>query len=82
MSIIAFRHLYAVDRICLAISYRDGTSSEVHEEMAGWQSLVDSLPERLPGCMPFASWFNTVALPAFETNPTKIFERAPETPYR
>jgi hypothetical protein len=83
MGIIAFKQdLFSVDRICLTIVHRDGKDSVLHEEMQGWQAFVDALPDRLPDCMPFASWFDTVAFPAFKLNPTRIFERSPETPYR
>jgi len=77
ISIKAFkRDLFAVDRICLEILSKDGNSIEVDEEMSGWDSLVQKLPEYLPGCESFGEWFEGVAFPAFQLNMTPIFERA------
>ena len=76
VSIRAFkRDLLAVDQICLVIELRDGRGMEVHEEMNGWDSLVQKLPEYLPGCKSFGEWFAVVAFPAFQLNMTMIFER-------
>jgi len=69
------RDLYAVDLICLVIELKDGETIEVDEEMNGWDSLVQKLPEYLPGCKSFGEWFEVVAFPAFELNATRIFER-------
>ena len=77
ISIKAFkRDLYTVDRICLVIGLRDGSGIEVDEEMSGWDSLVQKLPEYLPGCKSFGEWFEVVAFPAFQLNMTSIFDRA------
>lgn len=76
ISLTAFkRDLYAVDRICLGIELKDGVTIEVDEEMKGWDSLVQKLPEYLPGCKSYDEWFEAVAFPAFELNATRIFER-------
>lgn len=76
ISIKAFkRDLFAVDQICLAIELRSGRGVELNEEMVGWDSLVQELPEYLPGCKKFEAWFLAVAFPAFEPNLTPIFER-------
>ena len=69
------RDLFAVDRICLEIQLKDGEIIEVDEHMKGWDSLVQKLPEYLPGCKSFGEWYEVVALPAFELNETQIFER-------
>jgi len=77
ISIKAFkRDLYAFDRICLLIGLRDGSGIELDEEMSGWDSLVQKLPEYLPGCKGFGEWFDVVAFPAFQVNMTPIFDRA------
>ena len=73
--IVFKRDLYVVDRICSAIELKDGKSTEVDEEMKGWDSLVQKLPEYLPGCKSFGEWFQVVAVPAFKLNETRIFER-------
>ena len=76
ISIKAFkRDLFAVDLICLGIELRDGSGIELDEEMAGWDSLVQKLPEYFPGCKNFSEWFQAVAFPAFQLNMTPIFER-------
>ena len=69
------RDLWAVDLICLTIVLNDNKTLEVNEEMDGWESLVDKLPEHLPGCRKFEDWFETVAFPAFKTNLTVIYSR-------
>jgi hypothetical protein len=77
ISIKAFkRDLYAVDRLCLLIGLSDGSGIEVDEEMSGWDSLVQQLPEYLPGCKSLGEWFEVVAFPAFQLNMTPIFDRA------
>jgi hypothetical protein len=49
--IIAFKpNLLTMDLACLHLECADGTSIEVHETMAGWEELLDALPERVPGC--------------------------------
>lgn len=68
------RDLYSVDLICLAILLGDKTV-EINEEMDGWESLVDKLPEYLPGCQKFEQWFLVVAFPAFRPNFTVIYQR-------
>ena len=70
------RDLFAVDLICLTIVLRDDTALEVNEEMDGWKSLVENLPEYLPGCQTMEEWFPAVAFPAFKTNRTVIYSRA------
>ncbi len=70
------RDLYAVDLICLAIILKDHKIVEINEEMEGWDSLVEKLPDYLPGCRKFAEWFSVVAFPAFQPNVTEIYHRA------
>ena len=48
---------------------------QVKEEMAGWDELLNVLPERLPGCMSRESVLDLVVPPAFATNETVIDER-------
>jgi hypothetical protein len=76
-SVVAFkRDLYIVDLMCLAFNSGSAGALEVHEEMRGWQDLVDALPDHLPGSTPFPDWWAVVAFPAFAANPTTIFSRA------
>jgi hypothetical protein len=69
------RDLYAVDLICLAFMVDENTAVEIHEEMEGWDTLVDNLPEYLPGCQRFEEWFRPVAVPAFDLSLMVIYER-------
>jgi hypothetical protein len=72
------RDLYSIDLICLIIFLSENKPVEIHEEMDGWESLVDKLPQYLPGCQAFENWFAAVAFPAFKENRTTIYERRPE----
>ena len=68
------RDLLTTDLICFAISTAE-QAIEIHEEMQGWQALIEALPTYLPGMPEQTQWFNTVALPPFATNVTKLFSR-------
>src|SRR5215813_2517429 len=69
------RDLFAVDQICLAFILANHMQTEINEEMSGWNSLVEKLPDYLPGCQKFAEWFQVVAFPAFEPNLTVVYRR-------
>src|ERR1043165_3008797 len=69
------RDLYVVDLICLSVLLKDNRSVEINEEMEGWESVVDKLPEYLSGCQKFGEWFLVVAFPAFKANDTVIYQR-------
>jgi hypothetical protein len=69
------RDLYAVDLICLALETQDSDTLVIHEEMPGWQALLDALPGYLPGFPPEGAWLAKVAIPAFETNLTTLFTK-------
>jgi hypothetical protein len=74
--VIAFKEDWlTVDCICLAFVDRDDHAIQVHEEMKGWQELVEALPESLPGCKPWSEWFTEVSFPAFATNLIQLFDR-------
>jgi hypothetical protein len=68
------RDCLTVDLICLSFSSRDQTV-EIDEEMDGYASLVQDLPQYLEDASRFEQWFQQVAFPAFETKPTAIFRR-------
>jgi hypothetical protein len=77
--VVAFkRDLFVVDCICLAFAMADGTTTEVNEEMEGWEALTDALPKYLPGSKDWSECFSQVAFPAFATNETVVFERKSE----
>jgi hypothetical protein len=69
------RDLYVVDLICLRILLDDNATVEIDEEMEGWDSLVDNLPEYLLGCERFGEWFDKVAYPPFKPKLTVIYRR-------
>ena len=69
------RDLHTSDMICLLCTLSDGVQFEFNEEMPCWQSLVDALPQYLPGCPVSSEWWQPVAVPAFATNETVIFRR-------
>jgi hypothetical protein len=48
------RDWLTVDCICMAIATKDGTTTELNEEMAGWEAFTEALPRYLPGCMQWA----------------------------
>ena len=79
--VVAFkRDWLTVDCICLAIAMKDGTTTEVNEEMEGWEALTDALSKHLPGSKAWTECFSQVAFPAFATNETVIFEKSSPQP--
>lgn len=68
--------LLTTDCIHMAVETAGGETAYVHEEMVGWQRLIESLPAHLPGALPWEGWWRDVAFPAFEPNPTVIFQRS------
>lgn len=69
------RDAFTIDLICLAFRTENGEGFELNESMAGWENLIENLPEHLPGCLKFHEWFMTVAFPAFEMNLTQIYQK-------
>jgi hypothetical protein len=75
--VVAFKHDWlTVDCICLAIATKDGKTTEVNEEMDGWEALTDALRKQLAGSKDWTECFSQVAFPAFATNETVIFEKS------
>jgi len=75
-SIHAFkRDLMTVDLICIQIVLCDGTVIKIHEEMEGWMELIENLPNYLPKCKRWETWWMVVAFPAFVTNYTELYNR-------
>lgn len=70
------RDLHVVDLVCVVFVLAGAEAVEVHEEMAGWQRLVESLPKLLPGALPFAEWWPSVAVPAFAPSTRVIYTRS------
>ena len=68
------RDCYTVDLICIGFFASDG-SFEIHEQMSGWQGLVEQLPRYLPGTPVWEQWWLEVVHPAFAPNWTLIFAR-------
>jgi hypothetical protein len=68
------------DVVALAFLLKGRTGIDVHEDMEGWEGLLNKLPEYLPGCQAFEQWFLAVAFPAFAMNPTDIYRREEPAP--
>jgi len=69
------RDLLTTDLICLAFKkLGEDRYYEIHEEMAGYQHLLDDLPSCLPEFS--MQWIWSVAFPAFETNHQIIWKRS------
>jgi hypothetical protein len=66
------RDLGTTDLVCLAFVTRDSVV-EVDESATGWRDLVAALPERLPGCETFATWYLDVVLIPFEPQLRSIY---------
>ena len=75
LSVTGFkRDLFAVDQICLEFESKKGFFL-IHEEMEGWSSLIERLPDYLPGCKSEKEWFDVVLQNPFELNLTTIFDK-------
>jgi len=76
-NVIAYKKdAVSVDMICFAIATGDGSAVEIHEEMIGWDTLVETLPKNLLGFPNGEQWFAAVAFPAFATNVTTLYQRS------
>ena len=74
--IVAYkRDLFVYDRICMFVARADGSGVELNEEMDGWQTFCEELPQALPGCKSYDDWFRSVAFPAFAKNTTELYGR-------
>jgi hypothetical protein len=71
------RDFLTVDCICLAFECTDERTTEINEEIDGWQEFQTALPTHLPGFK--ENWFSEVAFPAFATNLTELYRRQPLT---
>lgn len=69
------RDLFTRDLICLALVTPDGVV-EFNECDDAWSELVAALPERLPGCVPYAAWYLDVAAEPFATRVRQIYGEA------
>ena len=65
---------FSFDSIRARLKRSDGTFLEVAEEMNGFEEVMCSLPAHLSGCRPYDEWWHRVAIPAFETNLTVIWD--------
>lgn len=65
------------DLICLEFLLLDSRLFTLHEELEGWVTFVEGLPQHLPGCPTYADWFRVVAHPPFATNETILWRKAP-----
>ena len=60
------RDLWCCDQVCIAFTMDDETFIEIHEEMRGFCELCEKLPAALPGALALGSWYQEIAVPAFE----------------
>jgi hypothetical protein len=70
------RDCLTVDCIYMAVDTNDGITTDLNEEMEGWEAFVAALPNYLPGSRQWADCFSEVAFPAFSTNETLIYAKA------
>ena len=69
------RDLVYMDCICLAFQTDDGWI-EVNEGMKGWgNKFLTAVESKLPGFPPQETWLDKVALPPFETNHSRLWNR-------
>jgi len=69
------RDMYVYDLICLTVKHNNGELIEVDEDDILWLKLVDYLPVRLDGALPFGEWYIDVAFPAYETSLKAIYSK-------
>ena len=73
--LVAFkRDCFGVDLICVLIGI-EASTFEVNEEFIGWTLFLEAAQQNVPGMLSFEVWWPQVAFPAFETNPTIVFDR-------
>lgn len=69
------KDLLTTDLVCLEL-HIDGLDGVyiIHEEMAGYQRVVEAMERFLPGFT--TDWWRSVAFPAFETNYRTVWKKA------
>jgi hypothetical protein len=73
--VVAFkRDLIFCDMIVMRFIAADN-AIEINEEAEGWEGLLQALPSCLPGALSTQAVFDAVALPAFATNATDVYNR-------
>lgn len=65
--------LYTTDIICLEIYYSNHLNFKINEETPGWFLFLENSKKMLPKIM--ANWEMNIAIPAFETNLTLIYDK-------
>jgi len=75
LEVFAYKEdLWDYDEILVGFRiHEDGTIAAVSEECAGYQALLDSLGQFLPGIR--TDWFSEVAFPAFALNMTTLWTK-------
>ncbi|WP_417941023.1 hypothetical protein [Flavobacterium sp. RS13.1] len=69
--------LYTNDSICVDIFYKIDKSFRISEETLGWFQLMIHLKEKFPSIN--KNWEMEIAIPAFETKLTLIYEKEHRT---
>ena len=72
------RDCFTVDQICLLVGNPELDQwIQVNEDDDGYSQLIAELPVHLDGFVhPQVEWWQSVALPPFETQWTQIYHRA------
>jgi len=74
-SIVAYkRDCFVVDLLCVGIETKD-LWVETNEEMDSWKSMIDALPNYLPGMPKASEWWERVVQPPFAANWTPLWNR-------
>ncbi len=70
------RELTTGDLLCISFESPAEPSFEIHEEMNGWDDLLQGLPDLLPGCLSSDRILRAVMAPAREVLETTIYRKA------
>jgi hypothetical protein len=68
------RDCFTVDILCVGIATNE-VFFETNEEMEGWDTMIESLPNYLPGTPSKDSWWECVTKPSFATNWTPLWSK-------
>jgi hypothetical protein len=61
--------------VCLTVQLADGSTLEMHRNVAGWIEFATAAHDRLPGMLAPKEWVAKVVAPSFAANEMILFER-------
>ena len=67
--------LLTAELTCLRLEMSGNEALELTDKMAGWEELLDVLPQRLTGCLPKQQVLLAVAIPDATLGDLVVFER-------